>query len=90
MLNQQQEWFVQARKEQGLNLGHLGCHQLLVLGRCPLVAVPIPLGFSCALGLQLHHQNPDWDHGKVQKETLSLGSDLRQEICMREVEFCDC
>lgn len=77
------EWFVQARS-QGLNLGHLGDHHLLV-------PVPVPLGSSCcALDLQLHHLNPGWDQGRVQEETLSVGSDLRQEICMREIEFRGC
>lgn len=76
-------------RSQGLSLGHLGGHHLLV-------PVPVPLGcscsggFPCALGLQLHHLNPGWDQGKARKETLSVGSDLRQETCMREVEFRGC
>lgn len=52
---------MQARKESGSELGAPWVPP-------PAGPWPHPFGFSHAVDLQLHHQNPEWDPGKVQKK----------------------
>lgn len=77
---------------QGLKLGHgLGCHRLLVPVLPPFGMFLLGEEVLLCRGSAVPSPEPHTGiRERCGKKTLSVGSDVRQEICMREVGFRGC